>query len=110
MVRRLIVATLLILPFSSSLPANDAHLTDGTRLRVRLLQFISSETSEAVDDVRFEIAQDVKLSGVTVIPRGAPVEGTILNAVPYRFGGWWFNVKPGRLDFTVTGTHSVNGA
>jgi hypothetical protein len=89
----------------------EVRVPDGTRLRVKLLQFISSETSRAGEPVRFEVAQDVVLDRI-VIRRGTPVEGSIVESSPYRLPRWpfwWRRSRPGRLTFTVTRTESING-
>lgn len=85
----------------------------GTRVRVKLLQFISSETSQPGDTVRFEVAEDVALEGIVVIRRGTPAVGTVVEARAYRLSRWpllwWDGPSPGRLVFTVSETVSVDG-
>ena len=60
----------------------ELHLADGTRIRVRLLQFISSETSTPGEPVHLEVPEDVAVDGVVAIKRGTPATGTILEAAP----------------------------
>jgi hypothetical protein len=88
-------------------------LPAGTAVRVKLLQFISSETSQPGDVVRFEVAQDVVLGNVVVISRRTPALGSIVNAKAYREVSWqwpwWTHSTAGKLVFSITETRTVNG-
>ncbi len=110
--RRFAAALLTMVAVATAHAApREVRVPDGTRLRVKLLQFISSETSRAGEPVRFEVAEDVILGSI-VIRRGASVEGSIVDSSPYRLPRWpvwWRRSRPGRLTFTVTRTESING-
>ena len=86
---------------------------EGTPVRVRLLQFISSETSQPRDAVRLEISEDVVVKNLVVIARHTPVVGSITTAKAYRSSSpdfpWWTRPSPGKLVFTITQTRSVDG-
>jgi hypothetical protein len=52
----------------------------GTALELKLETPVASETSEVEDTVRATVAKPVVVSGMTVIPAGAPVTGTVIAA------------------------------
>jgi hypothetical protein len=72
------------------------EVPEGTKVRVRLDQQLSSETAKVGDVVRLSVANDVKMSSVFVIKRGTVVAGKVLSAVPRRSLG-----RPGKLDFSI---------
>lgn len=53
----------------------------GTELHLILETPVSSETSSAEQAVRARVAKPVLVSGMTMIPEGAPVTGTVVSAV-----------------------------
>ena len=85
----------------------------GSSVKVKLLQFISSETSQPGEVVHFEVFEDVVAGDRVVISRRTPVLGSITNAKAYRSFSWhwpWWTRSPaGRLMFTITQTRSVDG-
>ena len=94
-------------------PEGTPVVPEGTPVRVRLLQFISSETSQPRDAVRLEISEDVVVKNLVVIARHTPVVGSITTAKAYRSSSpdfpWWTRPSPGKLVFTITQTRSVDG-
>ena len=52
----------------------------GRRISVRLTKPIASDTSKVEDSVRGSLAQPIVVSGVTVVPVGAEVTGTVIEA------------------------------
>jgi hypothetical protein len=86
---------------------------EGMPVRVKLLQFISSETSQPGDVVRFEVFEDVVVKNLVVISRHTPVVGSITTAKEYRSLSsrwpWWPRPSLGKLVFTITETRSVDG-
>lgn len=52
----------------------------GTALELKLETPVASETSKVEDTVRATVAKPVVVSGMTVIPVGAPVTGTVIAA------------------------------
>jgi hypothetical protein len=69
-------------------PPAAVELPAGTQLRVRLDQDLGSKISQPGDSFSATIADDVVVSGQTVIPRGARAEGTVIDAKPLgRFKG-----------------------
>jgi len=88
-------------------------IPEGMPVRVRLLQFISSETSQPGEAVRFEVSEDVVVKNLVVISRHTPVVGSITRAKAYRSSSsqwpWWTRPSLGKLVFTITETRSVDG-
>jgi len=88
-------------------------LPDGTRTTIRLLQFISSETSKPGDSVRIAIQDDVVIGGVVLIKRGTFATASIVKAKPARWRReWWswpYQLKSGKLILAIEGTYAVDG-
>ena len=59
-------------------------LEDGTPVRLRMSQTVSSATAHVNDRVEFEVLEDIKVSGVLVIPKGGIALGTVTEAQPKR--------------------------
>jgi hypothetical protein len=79
-------------------------LLDGTTVKLRLGENISSETSKTGDQVPFEVTEEVVVDGVTVIPKGAQAIATITNAEPKRRMG-----RGGKLDVNVDSVRLADG-
>ena len=97
-------AALLIALFPGRAAA--VRLTDGTPLRVRLVHFISSETSKVGDQVELEVLRDVAVDDRVVIGRGTRVTGMVVEAARGRLG---FFARSGRLAFRFDQTTTVDG-
>lgn len=59
-------------------------LVAGTEFATELLDPASSKTSKVGDPVRARVTQAVSVDGLTVVPAGAVIAGTITEAVPIR--------------------------
>jgi hypothetical protein len=111
--RQLLLAFVALLAIGS--PAGGQSTTPvprGTIVHVKLLQYISSEGSQAGQLVQLEVANDVVIQNSVVISRGTPVVGWITRADAYNFKPpyWSFKLSSrGRLVFTISETRSVNG-
>lgn len=71
-------------------------IPDGTRIRVRLDETISSATAEQGQTVELTCTDAVKIGDQVVIPEGARVTGTITEAEAKRRMG-----RAGKLDFSI---------
>ncbi|HET6933022.1 MAG TPA: SH3 domain-containing protein, partial [Candidatus Acidoferrum sp.] len=79
-------------------------LANNTPIRVKLGKTISSATAHVGDAVELEVVEDVIVDGVTVLPAGAKVSGTIAAAEPKkRFG------HGGKLAFSITSMTLADG-
>ena len=77
---------------------------DGTRLRVRLDQSISSATAEQGQSVELSVTEAVKVNDVIVIPEGSRVTGTVTQTQEKRRMG-----RAGKLDFSVDRVRAADG-
>jgi len=71
-------------------------LAHATPVRLVLLDNVSSATATAGQAVNFEVAEDVLVEGLIVIPRGSPATGTITDAQAKRRMG-----KAGYVDINI---------
>jgi hypothetical protein len=79
-------------------------LVNNTPIRVKLSKTISSATAHVGDAVDLEVVEDVIVDGVTVLPAGSMVNGTIAEAEPKkRFG------HGGKLAFSITSMTLADG-
>jgi len=77
----------LILMFTVTADTS-AYLPKGTIIKLHLTQSVSSETARLADPVTFEVAEDVKVGGVVVIPRGSKARGYISSAISGKLWGY----------------------
>ncbi len=96
-------------PASAPPPARAAApskivLAADTEIHLRLEQVLSSQNNRAGDKVRFSVLDAVKISGQTVIEKGAAAEGVVLEARPAK--GWG---KSGSLAFNATRVQALSG-
>lgn len=78
----------------SATPGN--VLPAGTNVRLRQLSALSSQTSRVGDRFDLEVAEDVMLGGIVIIPRGSPGSGEVTRV---RHKGMWG--RSGRLETRV---------
>ena len=71
-------------------------IPDGTRIRVRLDETISSATADQGQTVELTVTDAVRIGDAFVIPEGARVTGTITEAQSKRRMG-----RAGKLDFSI---------
>lgn len=83
-------------PSPSSLPP--AHtLLDGTPVKLRLSQTISSADARVGQEIPFEVIEDVTVDSVTVIPKGATAIATVTEADHKKSMG-----RAGRLNISIS--------
>jgi hypothetical protein len=93
----------LLLPAATS----PIYLADGTMVRVRLLNPITSELSTSGQPIGLVVTRDVIVGGEVVIARGAQVSGMIVKA---RRADWEFlDDDKAQLAFTFHHTTTTNG-
>ena len=68
-------------------PLPPGMLGEGTMIRVRLLDEVSSSFSEAGQPFRSRVASDVMQDGQIVIPAGAEIDGRVAEVSTGHFGG-----------------------
>src|SRR5271166_4448650 len=79
-------------------------LEDGTPVKLRLSQTVSSADAHVNDRVEFEVLEDVLVGGVVVVPKGASALGTVTEAVPKRR-----MARGGKLEIVMDSVRLVDG-
>ena len=93
---------------STNAPANGTSkgfvLEDGTALTLRLGRSLSSADAHAGDRVDFEVAEEISVNRVVVIPKDSRASGTVIEAHKKRRMG-----RAGKLDVTIDSVQLVDG-
>ena len=79
-------------------------LQDGTPVKLRLAQTVSSADAQVNDRVEFEVLEDVSVNNVVVIPKGTAAIGTVTEAVPKRR-----MARGGKLEIVLDSVRLVDG-
>lgn len=72
-------------------------LLDGTPVKLRISQTISSADAKVGQEVPFEVMEDVQVDGVIVLPKGSTAIGTVTTAEPKKRMG-----RGGKLDIAIS--------
>jgi PEGA domain len=75
---------------------DDNTLDDGTPVKLRLTQELSSATARPGQQIPFEVVDDIELNGVTVLHRGTIVDGVVTEADAKKRMG-----RAGSLNFSI---------
>ncbi len=86
-------------------PALANTLMDGTVVKLRLGETISSADAHVGQQVPFEITEDVVVQGVTIIPKGSPAIATVTTAESKKRMG-----RGGKLDVNMDSTRLIDGS
>jgi hypothetical protein len=89
---------------SAALVAAQVNVPDGTKIRVRLDQTLSSGTADQGQVVELSVAESIKVDGQVVIPEGSRVTGTVTEAQEKRHMG-----RAGKLDFSIDRVRAADG-
>lgn len=84
--------------------ASQEQLPEGTMVRVRLEQTLSSATAEEGQPVQLTVADNIRLGDTVVIRQGASVVGRVTLAQPKRRMG-----RTGKLDFSIERVVAADG-
>jgi hypothetical protein len=71
-------------------------LQDGTPVKLKLAQTISSADAHVGDEINFEVLEDITVDGVVVISKGALAIGSVTTAEPKKRMG-----RGGKLDINI---------
>jgi hypothetical protein len=96
--------TLTAFLISAAMAAAQVVVPDGTQIRVRLDQTISSATADEGQSVDLSVTEAVKVGDQVVIPEGARATGTITLAQEKRHMG-----RAGKLDFSIDRVRAIDG-
>ena len=77
---------------------------DGTAVKLRLSETISSADAKTGQQVPFEVTDDVVVQGITIIPKGTQALATVTDAESKKRMG-----RGGKLDVNVDSTRLIDG-
>lgn len=72
-------------------------LMDGTPIKLRLSETISSANAKVGQEVPFEVVEEVKVDGVVVLPKGSPAIATVTEANARKSMG-----RAGKLNISIS--------
>jgi hypothetical protein len=99
------LSSLLVPAFlTAALASAQVTVPDGTKIRVRLDQAVSSASADEGQVVEFSVTDAVKVGDQVVIPEGARVTGTVTDAQEKRRMG-----RAGKLDFSIDRVRAADG-
>lgn len=78
-------------------PPQPHTLMDGTPVKLRLSETMSSATAKTGQEVPFEVVEDVTVDGVVVLPKGSTAIGTVTDCNPRKSMG-----RAGKLDISIS--------
>jgi len=84
-------------PGPASAPTQPHTLLDGTPVKLRLSQTISSADAKVNQEIPFEVVEDIKVDDVVVLPKGATAIGTVTEADHKKSMG-----RGGKLNLSIT--------
>jgi hypothetical protein len=87
-----------------SQPPPPNTLQDGTAIKLRLAENLTSATAKAGQQVSFEVVEEVDVEGVPVIAQGAPALATVTTAETKKSMG-----RGGKLDVNIDSVRLVDG-
>jgi hypothetical protein len=79
-------------------------LLDGTAVKLRLAENLTSATAKAGQQVLFEVTEEVDVDGVAVVAKGAQALATVTDASPKKSMG-----RGGKLDVNVDSVRLIDG-
>ncbi len=88
----------------SGAPPPPNTLLDGTPIKLRLAENLTSATAKAGQQVSFEVTEEIDVMGVPVVLKGAPALATVTDAAPKKSMG-----RGGKLDVNVDSVRLVDG-
>jgi hypothetical protein len=82
---------------TSSAPPPPHTLLDGTPIKLRLSQTISSADTKVGQEVPFEVVEDISVDGIAVLPKGATAMATVTSTEHKKSMG-----RAGKLDIAIS--------
>ena len=93
-----------VAPAASTALSPPNILQDGTAVKLKLAENLSSASAKMGQHVSFEVVEEVDVNGVTVIAKGAQAVGTVTTAEPKKSMG-----RAGKLDVNIDSVRLVDG-
>jgi len=84
-------------PAQPSRPPQPHTLMDGTPVKLRLTETISSANARVGQEIPFEVVEDVKVDDVAVLPKGATAIGTVTDCNAKKSMG-----RAGKLNISIS--------
>jgi hypothetical protein len=78
-------------------PPQPHTLLDGTPVKLRLSQTLSSADAKVGQEIPFEVVEEIKVDDVVVLPKGATAIGTVTECNPKKSMG-----RAGKLNLNIT--------
>lgn len=78
-------------------PPQPHTLMDGTPIKLRLSETMSSASAKTGQEVPFEVVEDITVDGVVVLPKGSTAIGTVTDCNPRKSMG-----RAGKLDISIS--------
>ena len=79
-------------------------LEDGTPVKLRIAQTVSSADAHVNDRIEFEVLEEIRIADTLVIPKGGIAWGTVTEAQPKRHMG-----RGGKLEIVMDSVRLVDG-
>jgi hypothetical protein len=92
-----------VTPPSAGVPSPNT-LLDGTAVKLRLSETISSADAKTGQQVPFEVTEDVIVNGIIILPKGAQAIASVTDASPKKSMG-----RGGKLDVNVDSARLADG-
>ena len=86
------------------MPAPPNTLLDGSPIKLKLDETISSEKQTVGEQIPFVVVDDVVVMGTTIIPKSTPALATVTVAEPKKRMG-----RGGKLDVNIDSTRLIDG-
>jgi len=90
-------------PAAPSVPPPPNTLLDGTAVKLRLAENLTSATAKAGQKISFEVLEEVDVDGLPVIAKGAQALATVTTAEPKKSMG-----RGGKLDVNVDSVRLID--
>jgi PEGA domain len=91
-------------PAKPAAPPPPNTLLDGTAVKLRLAETISSSSAKVGQQIPFEVTEDVMVEGITVLPKGAQALASVTDASPKKSMG-----RGGKLNVNVDSARLADG-
>lgn len=99
------LALLLFRPLAFAQISPQVKLPEGTEVRLKLMQALSSGTVQAGQTISFQVLDEIKVDDATVIAEGAPAWGTVTEAKGKKSMG-----RGGKLAIQIEYVKAVDGS
>jgi len=100
----ILISVFINLGFCQTSFGNDVILENGTKIRLKLVDKVSSGLNQEGDEVNFTVTEDVRLGDLILIKEGARATGIISELISRDRVG-----KPGKLTINLDYAKAVNG-